>query len=302
MIEAIQGLHHITAICASPQDNIDFYVRTLGRRLVKRTVNFDDPGTYHLYYGDRVGAPGSILTFFPFVDAGPGRCGVGMASALCLAAPTDGFGALIEKLAERGVDFDGPFERFGEPVITFADPDRLPVECVEERTGANAPYLLKGVTLWVDDPEPTARVLTELLGLASVGEEEDPAGRRCRLVAEDGAVVDLLQSKTSSFGRQGAGTIHHVAFRTRDRESQQAWRARIEAFGLDVTPIIDRQYFDAIYFQEPGGVLFEIATDPPGFSIDEPIDTLGETLKLPLRYEARRADIERILPPLCIPR
>ncbi len=299
MQTAIPGLHHVTAMCASPQENIDFYVKSLGRRLVKRTVNFDEPGTYHLYYGDHAGSPGTIITFFPFVDAGPGRAGPGMASAMALSAPAGGIGDAAEMLAEHGIDFVGPVERFGESVITFADPDRMPLEIVE-RPGQDYGHIA-GITLWVRDPEPSARVLTDVMGLTAMGEERDDHGQRLRFKTTDSTTVDLLRAETRVPGAMGAGTFHHVAFRVPDHETHLAWRERVASAGLDVTPVIDRQYFDAIYFREPGGVLFEIATDPPGFATDEPVETLGQTLKLPPRYEAVRDRIEKILPPIRVP-
>ncbi len=302
MTGAIQGVHHVTAICSGPQDNLDFYARVLGQRLVKRTVNFDDPGSYHLYYGDRTGAPGTILTFFPFLDAGPGRCGPGMASAVAYETGAGGCGAMVAHLAAHGVDFDGPEERFGESVLRIADPDRLPVEIVE-RDGATGDRLgrICGVTLWLDDPEPTARLLTGLLGMEEAGRATAPAGERRRFVMPDGGAVDLLRSAAPTIARQGAGTIHHVAFRAADDAEQNEWRARLIKAGFEVTPVIDRQYFNAIYFREPGGALFEIATDPPGFAVDEPVETLGRALKLPPRYEPDRARIERLLPPIRLP-
>ncbi|MEM6847974.1 MAG: ring-cleaving dioxygenase [Pseudomonadota bacterium] len=299
MQTAISGLHHVTAMCASPQENIDFYVKSLGRRLVKRTVNFDEPGTYHLYYGDHAGSPGTIITFFPFVDAGPGRAGPGMASAMALSAPVGGIGDAAQMLAEHGIDFAGPVERFGESVIAFADPDRMPLEIVE-RPGQDYGHIA-GITLWVRDPEPSARVLTDVMGLTAMGEERDGQGQRLRFKTTDGTTVDLLRAETRVPGAMGAGTFHHVAFRVPDHETHLAWRERVAAAGLDVTPVIDRQYFDAIYFREPGGVLFEIATDPPGFATDEPVETLGRSLKLPPRYEAVRGRIEKILPPIRVP-
>lgn len=297
----MEGFHHTTAICSAPQENLEFYVRVLGQRLVKQTVNFDDPSTYHFYYGDEIGRPSSILTFFPFLDAGPGRCGTGMASAVAYAAPAERFDAAIELFSENGIDFEGPFERFGDTVLAFADPDRLPLEIVRTDRAGSALGPIVGVTLWESNPAPTARLLTELLGMTAEGDVADPVGRRWRFRMSSGAYVDLLRSDAPSIGRQGAGTIHHVAFRARSHEDHLAWRERALAFGLEVTPVIDRQYFNAIYFREPGGVLFEIATDPPGFAVDEPAEALGATLKLPAQYEGRRAEIERILPPIRVP-
>ena len=301
----IPGLHHVTAISGPPQDNLDFYAGTLGQRLVKKTVNFDDPGTYHLYYGDAVGTPGTIMTFFPFVDAGPGRAGAGMAGAVAYAVPD--LDARIEALALAAVDFDGPWERLGQRGIALTDPDGLRVELVED---AAAEEGFHSVTLWLDDPEPTAKVL-DAMGYARAGSEDmatmgsGGAERRLRLVSAApgrGLMIDIVTSDAPSIGRPGAGTIHHVAFRARDAAEQQGWRETLTAAGLDVTPVIDRQYFDAIYFRTPGGVLFEIATDPPGFAVDEDPAHLGEALMLPPRYEAMRDRIERVLPPLRAPR
>lgn len=301
-MNGIAGLHHVTAICGDPQANLDFFTGTLGQRLVKRTVNFDDPGTYHLYYGDRTGAPGTIMTFFPFTDAGPGRAGDGMARAVAYAATPDDFDATMERLALDAQDFDGPAERLGQRVLTLTDPDGMKVEIAE---AADAAAGFHSVTLQLADPEPTARLLVDVMGYAEDGAETTPGGERLRLRATGGGAggyVDLLRAAPhGEIGRQGAGTIHHVAFRARDDADQLEWRARIGEAGLGVTPVIDRQYFNAIYFREPGGVLFEIATDPPGFTVDEPVESLGQGLMLPPVYEARRARIEQALPPLRIP-
>jgi glyoxalase family protein len=317
MARTIPGIHHVTAICGPPQPNVDFYTGPLGQRLVKKTVNFDAPDTYHLYYGDRTGSPGTILTFFPFVDAGPGRAGPGMASAVAYAVPQGGLDAWMMRLAEDGIAFEGPRQRLGQRMISLADLDRMQVELIETET-ANAPVgktsagadLSRGeprddgfhsVTLWLSDPEATARVLTDLFGYETAGHETGDGGERLRFRSPSrgrGSVVDLVRSDARSIGRQGAGTIHHVAFRAEDDAAQLEWRERATTMGLEVTPVIDRQYFNAIYFREPGGVLFEIATDPPGFGIDESLGELGTHLKLPPQYEARRAGIERMLPPL----
>ncbi|KUF10728.1 ring-cleaving dioxygenase [Pseudoponticoccus marisrubri] len=301
---AIPGLHHVTAISGPPQDNLDFWVSTLGQRLVKRTVNFDDPGTYHLYYGDRDAAPGSIMTFFPFVDAGHGRAGPGMASAVAYAVPD--LDLRMEQLAEAAIDFEGPFERFGERAIALRDPDGLRVELIE---GGARDEGFHSVTLWLEEVASTAEVL-EAMGYAREDEEHGATGgtggaeARIRYRSTDpdrGSAVDLMTAQARSIGRSGAGTIHHVAFRARDREEQLAWRARLAAAGHQVTPVIDRQYFDAIYFRTPGGVLFEIATDPPGFAVDEDPAHLGAALKLPEKYEAHRARIEQVLPQIRVP-
>lgn len=314
MSRTIPGLHHVTAICGPPQANVDFYAGLLRQRLVKKTVNFDAPDTYHLYYGDQAGSPGTILTFFPFANAGPGRAGAGMASAVAYAVPGGGLDAWMARLAEQAVEFGSPVARFGEPMFTLRDPDGLHIELIETPSaaspnggaadGAPANDGFHSVTLWLRDPEPTARLLTELFGYEHAGEEADAGGHRQRLAAPGGgrgSVVDLLRSDAPSIGRQGAGTIHHVAFRAESDAVQLEWRERVSAYGLAVTPVIDRQYFNAIYFREPGGVLFEIATDPPGFATDESEAELGTHLMLPPQHERRRADIERVLPPIRMP-
>ncbi len=302
MTRSIQGIHHVTAISGPAQENVDFYTKTLNQRLVKKTVNFDDPGTYHLYYGDHTGSPGTILTFFPFADAGPGRAGPGMASAYSYAVARGGFDALMEKLALDAVDFDGPVERFGQRVITLRDPDGAPVELIEtDRDGAEALDGFHSVTLWEADIAPTARLLTDVFGYEELGHEVVDGTERLRLKTPGearGTVIDVMRSDAASIGRSGAGTIHHVAFRAADDADQLEWREAVAGAGHSVTPVIDRQYFNAIYFREPGGVLFEIATDPPGFAVDEDVDHLGEALKLPEKYEAHRDRIEAILPPL----
>ncbi|MEM9755831.1 MAG: ring-cleaving dioxygenase [Pseudomonadota bacterium] len=302
MTHSIPGLHHVTAISGPPQANVDFFTKVLGQRLVKKTVNFDDPGTYHLYYGDTAGSPGTILTFFPFADAGPGRAGPGMASAYAYAVPAGSFDAWMARLAEDAIDFDGPAERFGQRVITLRDPDGAPVELVE--TGREAETRTDGfhsVTLWERDIAPTARLLTDVFGYGEAGHETTGGVERLRLQAPGdarGTVVDLIRSDAASIGRQGAGTIHHVAFRAETDAVQLDWREKLASAGHGVTPVIDRQYFNAIYFREPGGVLFEIATDPPGFAVDEDPATLGQALKLPAKYEGMRDRIERVLPQL----
>ena len=298
----IPGLHHVTAISGPAQANVDFYTGTLRQRLVKKTVNFDAPDTYHLYYGDNVGSPGTILTFFPFADAGPGRAGPGMASAYAYAVPKGGFDAWMDRLALHAEDYDGPSERFGQRVITLRDADGAPVELVEtDRTGDAPLDGFHSVTLWERDPGPTARLLTEAFGYREQGHETDRGIERLRLAApgaERGNIIDLIRTDAPAKARPGAGTIHHVAFRARSDMEQRDWQEVLSAYGHPTTPVIDRQYFNAIYFREPGGVLFEIATDPPGFAVDEPVETLGQALKLPAKYEAMRDRITQILPPL----
>jgi len=302
MTRTIPGLHHITAISGPAQANVDFYTGTLKQKLVKKTVNFDAPDTYHLYYGDHAGSPGTILTFFPFADAGEGRAGPGMASAYAYAVPAGQFDPWMERLASDAVDFEGPVERFGQRVITLRDADGAPVELVEtRRNSADALDGFHSITLWERDIAPTARLLTGIFGYEEAGHETVDGVERLHLVAPGdarGAVVDLMRSDAPSIGRQGKGTIHHVAFRAEDDAVQLEWRDRLLSAGHAVTDVKDRQYFNAIYFREPGGALFEIATDPPGFAVDEDAAHLGEALKLPPQYEAHRDRIEQILPPL----
>lgn len=281
MTLAVPGLHHITAICGDPQANLDFYAGTLGQRLVKRTVNFDDPRTYHLYYGDRDGRPGTILTFFPFADARPGRPGPGLATTFSYAVPTlDGLEG------ERGT-------WMGEEQITIVDPDGMEVSFVAGGDGS-----FHAVRMVVRDAAPTRAVL-ELMGY--VEHASDRAAIRLKASGERAPFVDLVEDPDGAAGRSGTGTIHHVAFRAETAQDQKAWQGKLRDAGFEVTPVIDRQYFDAIYFREPGGILFEIATDPPGFAVDEPVETMGEKLMLPERYEPMRARIEAALPPLNVP-
>ena len=311
----IRGLHHVTAIASGAQANVDFYTRVLGLRLVKRTVNFDAPDTYHFYYGDGVGSPGSLLTFFPFEDAAAGRIGTGMAETTAFAIPEAALDAWMSRLAEEGIDFEGPLTRFGAQIIGLRDPDGLRIDLVAEpglHTDSDSAGFdrilpaheairgLHSVALCVEAPERTARLLTATFGYEAFGDE---AGRQRFRAGRGGpaAFVDLLCQPELMRGRMGAGTVHHVAFRARDNAEQLTWRDAIAALGYNVTPVLDRQYFRSIYFREPGGVLFEIATDPPGFAVDETPAALGTALKLPPWLEPRRAEIERRLPPVRSP-
>jgi glyoxalase family protein len=300
----LSGFHHVTGIAGPAQPNVDFYTGVLGLRLVKRTVNFDDPGTYHLYYGDALGRPGTILTFFPWERAVPGRVGAGMPSAVALSAPAGSVDAWMGRFADRALDFDAPRERFGDPVLPFMDPDGLTLELVAhdgaEADGPLGEHGIGGVhsvTLALRNPPTSAWVLTEVFGWEEVGEEDGrlrfgPPG------ATEG-FIDLVP--TDATGRAAAGTVHHVAFRVRDDAEQEVWRERLREAGLIATEVKDRQYFRSIYFREPGGVLFEIATDGPGFTADEDTDALGTALQLPPWLERRRPAIEARLPALTFP-
>lgn len=305
--QTVAGLHHITAVSGNPQENVDFYTGPLGQKLVKQTVNFDDPGTWHLYYGDALGSPGTILTFFPFANAAPGRAGAGAASAFAYRTAPGAIDSWMERLAAAGIaarEFD---ERFGERVIALADPHGQPVEIVGDSSVAAPEAALEGfhsATLWVADPAPTARILTEVFGYKEAGHERRADDERLRFAAPGTArarYIDIRRTDDAPRHRPGAGTIHHIAFRAADDTMQDALREALIAAGMQVTPRIDRQYFNAIYFREPGGVLFEVATDPPGFTVDEPQETLGRALKLPPQYEPRREEITRNLPPISVP-
>ena len=297
----IPGLHHVTAISGPAQENVDFVTGVLGQRLIKKTVNFDAPETWHLYYGDPAGRPGSVLTFFPHPDAAPGRAGPGMAEAVAYAVPD--IDAAMDRLALAAVDLDGLVERFGARVMTLRAPDGLVVDLVEDARAPDA-HGFHSVTLSLRDPGPTARLMTGVMGYAETGHETFKGGERLRLTAPGGAagaIVDLVRRNGAAPARPGAGTIHHIAFRAPTGAAQLDWRERLAAAGFPTTPVIDRQYFNAIYFREPGGVLFEIATDAPGFAVDEDPAHLGQGLMLPPQYEGDRDRIERALPVLQVP-
>ena len=306
----IPGIHHVTAIASEPQANLDFYAGVLGLRLVKKTVNFDDPGTYHLYFGDELGHPGTIMTFFPWPGAKRGQRGVGQATETAFAIPEGSIGFWKDRLTALGVENDGPSERFGEEVLSLRDPDGLGLGLVARPEAdeiepwqagpVKAQHTIRGfdgVTLDTGRGEVTAAVLAEAMGLEAVGEEEN----RFRFTASGAALggrVDVLDRPGGQPGRVAAGSVHHVAFRTADDDTQASWLTRLREAGLMVTDVQDRQYFRSIYFREPGGVLFEIATDPPGFTRDEAPEALGSGLKLPPWLEPSRERIERSLPRL----
>ena len=315
MPSPVTGLHHVTAIVGGPQQTVDVYAGLLGLRLVKQTVNFDDPGTYHLYFADDTAEPGSFLTFFPWgAGAMRGRVGAPQATATAYVAPVGAADLWLDRLAAHApsarVDFDAPTERFGDTVLTLRDPDGLVVEIVETDDAEGgwrdghvpieaALGAFHSVTLATGRPEATMRVLTHALGYDELAEEDgrvrfvNPAASRARF-------VDVLRAPGEA-GRMGAGTVHHVAFRVPDDEAELEAREMLLELGLRPTPQVDRQYFHSVYAREPGGVLFEIATDPPGFATDEPADALGRSLQLPPQYEPQRAAIEARLTPLSLP-
>jgi glyoxalase family protein len=311
MTATVKGLHHVTAISGSAQRNVDVYAKLFGLRFVKKTVNFDDPTVYHLYYGDRVGSPGTALTFFPWERMGRGRGGVGETSLVQYAVPEGSLGFWRERLEATGTPLSGPSEAFGEERLIFEDPDGLKGALVavpgDSTTVWSTPEVdatmalrgFHGVDLALADHTATAEVLTGLLDYREVGRE----GNARRYVAAGhvmARVVDIVELPGGPPALQGAGSVHHIAFRVSDRSAQAEVRARVAAAGLGITPQIDRNYFFSVYFRSPGGVLFEVATDEPGFTVDEPVETLGRDLKLPRQHEHLRAHLERTLPPLAL--
>ena len=313
MTASTQGLHHVTAIGGDPQRNVDFYVRAMGLRLVKRTVNFDSPGSYHLYYGDTEGRPGSLLTFFPWKGVPAGRVGAGQSTTTAFSVPAGSLGWWAEHLREVGVASAISSSGSEEERLSLRDPDGLQIDLVAssvvdprapwDSADVPAEHAIRGQhssVLTVRDPAGTASVLTDDLGLRLVDERDG----RFRFAAGDGgpgAIVDVVADPGAQQGLTAGGTVHHVAFRVPGRVEQQAWRDELVDRGHQVTQILDRQYFTSIYFREPGGVLFEIATDTPGFDIDEPLLELGRSLRLPPWLEPSRADIEAAVPPLRLP-
>jgi catechol 2,3-dioxygenase-like lactoylglutathione lyase family enzyme len=299
-------------MAGSPQVNVDFYVRTLGLRLVKRTVNFDDPYTYHFYFGNEAGAPGTILTFFPWgADSLRGRHGTAQVAVSAFSIPPGSINYWIERLATLGVAFEGPDTHFGETCIALRDEDGVVLELVESADGRPGwnngeippEHSIRGfhhAALSLEGYERTAELLTGALGFTKQREE----GNRYRFLIGDGvpgAIIDLHCEPDRMHGTMGIGVVHHIAFRAANDTEQLALRDILRDHGSDVTPVMDRQYFHSIYFREPGGVLFEIATDPPGFLIDEPQGELGMQLKLPPWLEAARPRIEARVAPIKLP-
>ena len=310
MNSPILGLHHVTAIAGDPQINVDFYVGVLGLRLIKKTVNFDDPSTYHLYYGDGVGSPGTVMTFFPWPGARRGTLGSGQTSATAFAVPKHSLDFWRQRFEESLVRADG-IERFGVPGLAFSDPDGLRLELLasaqlgvgrEPWDGSSVPaeHAIRGfdgVTLLHADSDMTERMLVDAMGFRRVVAD----GRRVRFESGDGGsgtFVDLLNDPGATSGRVACGSVHHIAFRLADDDAQAGWQHRLFEAGHPTTEVKDRMYFHSIYFREPGGVLFELATDNPGFATDESVEELGSGLRLPPWFESARDRIEKSLPAL----
>ena len=313
------GIHHVTAITSDPRRTFAFYVGTLGLRLVKRTVNFDDPGSYHFYFGDEVGTPGSLFTVFAWPQGRAGRVGAGQVGETAFSIPPASLGFWLDRLGAHHVPHELPARRLagaadgGETVVTFTDPDGMRLALAADPRAAALPgwsaprpdavpaeHAIRGVygvTLWVEDAEGQAGLLTGPMGWRRVATD----GTTTRFVADDatlGRVVDVRDVRGFWGSADGVGSVHHVAFRVGDAAAELAMRAAVAATGLQPTTVRDRQYFESVYFRAPGGVLFELATDAPGFLIDEALETLGEALKLPPQYEQHRAAIEANLPVL----
>jgi glyoxalase family protein len=312
MTRQILGIHHVTAIAGDPQTNLDFYAGVLGLRLVKLTVNYDDPGTYHLYYGDGVGHPGTILTFFPWPHAPQGRRGTGQVTETAFAIPDSAIDFWKTRLTARGIHFHS-VDRFGEPVISFSDPDGLGIELIGTKTTREdrayqegaipIEFAIRGfhsATLTQADHRATAELLTDTMGFKLIEENET----RFRYKVDSGeaaSLVDVVRAPNERAGRVLVGTVHHIAWRTPNDEQQLRWLTELSRLDYGVSPVMDRKYFHSIYYREPGNILFEIATDPPGFSVDEAAESLGTKLVLPPWLERDRAKLEASLPPLTLP-
>lgn len=329
--KGVFGIHHVTAITSNPQKNIDFYTGDLGLRLVKLTVNQDDPTAYHLYFGDELGRPGTILTFFHWPNIPRGRRGTSQVTATSFLIPENSINHWLDRFKSRQIEYNGPYKRFNdEQVITFHDPDGLELELVAHTSAED-----RNVNVWKEGPIPvddairglysvtlseegyerTASVLTDELGFIPTLQDgsrfryeiSSTASSSTNLDTEQrgvgGAkVVDVLCLPYTQQAMIGIGSVHHVAFRTPTDEQQLVLRRNIVKARLNATPVIDRFYFHSVYFREPGGVLFEIATNPPGFAVDEKLDALGTRLVLPPWLESMRSDLERILPPVIYPK
>jgi glyoxalase family protein len=310
MENQIKGIHHITAIAGNAKRNVKFYTETLGLHLVKKTVNFDDPNTYHLYYGDKTGAPGTILTFFPWEGIAAGRRGARQATEIGYSIPQGSLDFWLKRMDDHNIIHNKVSEKFGEQYLTVLDPDGLKLELTVAKTEDSrkgwetveikAENAIKGfhnITITTNKMEPTAKILTDVFGYKLLEQNVN----RFRFITdkvENANIVDLVEVAGEVAGHVAGGSVHHVAFRVSDEKTLMEYREKIEALGLHITDKIDRNYFYSLYFREPGGVLFEIATDNPGFDVDEPADELGTHLMLPAQYESRRESIEKNLPQL----
>lgn len=306
----VTGIHHITAVTSSAAENLAFYEKILGLRLVKQTVNFDDPFTYHLYYGDANGSPGTILTFFPWEKLPRGTPGAGMVTAIAFAISRQSIDFWTQRIEAQAIRIEKS-DRFGDPVLRFADPHGLPIELIgasDPPTTAHWPegpiakaHAITGfhsATITVNRLEDNDTLLRDVMAMTLTEQEHHRYRFRMDAIEAPGHFLDVVHDPQAPVGRPGGGTVHHIAFRTENDASQLWWQALLRKSDVGVTDVRDRKYFRSIYFHIPAGVLFEIATDPPGFTVDESASALGSTLKLPAQYETMRPDIERRLPPL----
>ncbi|QDA61615.1 ring-cleaving dioxygenase [Hymenobacter jejuensis] len=306
----ILGLHHVTAIAGNAQRNHKFYTKVLGLRFLKKTVNFDDPGTYHFYFGDETGSAGTILTFFPWEHITTGRRGIGQATEIGYSVPAGSFDFWMQRFEQHGVTYNKPSEKFGERYLTFLDPDGLKLELIESKTAdsrtpwttadVGADVATKGfhtVTLTLASIQPTAEILTDVFGYTLL-EQHVNRYRYATDTVQGAAYIDLVEVPGEARSVTAGGSVHHIAFRVKDDEAELYFRNKLLEKGLQPTPQIDRDYFHSVYFREPGGVLFEIATENPGFTVDEPLAELGTHLMLPKQHERLRARLETSLPPI----
>lgn len=309
MEDRILGIHHITAIAGDAKRNVDFYTRVLGLRLVKKTVNFDDPNTYHFYYGDKIGSPGTILTFFPWEGIVKGRRGARQVTEIGYAVPENSLGFWLDRFERNNIIYNKVSEKFGEQYLTFIDPDGLKFELVATNASNLIPFETReigaahatrgfyNVTITNNKIQATADILTDVLGYRLLEQHVN----RYRFITDaidNAAIVDLVEAPGEMTGHIAGGSVHHVAFRVKDETTLMKYREKVDNLGLNITEKIDRNYFYSLYFREPGGVLFELATDNPGFATDESIEDLGTHLKLPQQYEGYRNQIEQKLPKL----
>jgi glyoxalase family protein len=300
------GIHHITAIVGHPQENVDFYAGVLGLRMVKKTVNFDDPGTYHFYFGNEGGKPGTIITFFPWADAQQGKIGDGQVGVTSYAIPVGALSFWKKRLGKFNIAYNTE-TRFGETYVSFTDPHGLKLELVEREDGEENTWTMGEITtevaikgfagaiLYSAQPAKTAELLESIMGLEKVGEEDELI--RFQSCGDIGNMIDVKMTANGR-GQMGVGMVHHIAWRAEDDEDQLAWKELVQQNGYMVTPVKDRNYFNAIYFREHGEILFEIATDPPGFAHDESKETMGTALMLPEQYEQYRGRLEKTLIPV----
>jgi glyoxalase family protein len=310
MEDRILGLHHITAIAGEAKRNYNFYTGVLGLRLVKKTVNFDDPNTYHFYFGDKVGSPGSILTFFPWEGIQTGRRGARQVTEIGYSVPADSFDFWLKRFEKKNVIYNKVSEKFGEQYLTFIDPDGLKLELTASQNADHrlpweteevpAEFATRGfhnVTITTNKLKPTADVLTGIFGYRLL-ESNVNRYRFITDAVENANIVDVVEVAGESAGHVAGGSVHHVAFRVKDDKVLMKFREKVVSAGLHITEKIDRNYFYSLYFREPGGVLFELASDNPGFAIDESVEELGTGLKLPVQYESHREEIAAVLPKL----